>query len=167
MLISRRLALEGVSETSSSACDTDADSGGGGGGDFSDEVDAVMAEVESDVKKGDLAKQIEFEKMKFELNEWRRKNAAANGGSTITAVPSPFASAPTGAAPVAAAAAEEKPKKIKRGQIPNQSVKYKEKQVSAYARAMTLMDWFVNTVTLGTSIQCHRCHLTTPALRIA
>lgn len=92
-----------------------------GGGDFGGEVDTVMTDVESD-----LASEIKVERLKFELKEWKRKNAALDGGSTIAA-----------AAPVAAAAAEEKPKKIKRGEKSGVSVKY-ETKVSAYVRAKML-----------------------------
>ncbi|CAN0254918.1 unnamed protein product [Ectocarpus sp. 6 AP-2014] len=111
MLISRRLALEGVSETSSSACDTDADSGGG---DFGGEVDAVMAGVD---------REIEMERKIKLLRQLKTENASCGGGAT----PATVAPAPTGAAHLAAAGAEEKPKKIKRGQIPGQSVKYEPK----------------------------------------
>lgn len=127
MLIARRLALEGGSETSSSACDTDADSGDGV--DFGGEVDATMAEVEKELK---------FERMKLELKELRAKNAAGGGGATFAKVEPPLVPAPTGAAPVAAAAAEQKPKKIKRGQIPGQKVKY-ETKVSAYVQTRLFM----------------------------
>ncbi|CAM9899966.1 unnamed protein product [Ectocarpus sp. 12 AP-2014] len=116
MLAGRRALLEGGSSNSSTASDTDVSSGGGG--DLDAEVDTVMTEVESE-----LAGEIKVERMKFELKEWKRKNATADGGST----PATVAPAPTGAAPVAAAAAEEKPKKIKRGQILGKSVKYEPK----------------------------------------
>lgn len=116
MLISRRLALEGVSETSSSACDTDTDSGGGG--DFGGEVDAVMADVD---------REIEMERKIKLLRQLKTENAAGGGEAT----PATVAPASTGAAPVAAAAAEEKPKKIKRGQIPGVKAEY-HKPVSAF-----------------------------------
>lgn len=130
MLISRRLALEGGSETSSSVGDTDADNGGG---DHDSEVDAVMREVE-------LELQIK------RLRELKAENAAAGGGATLAKV-APSVPAPTGPPPAAVAATEQKPKKIKRGAVPGQSVKYKTK-VSAYVRAKTCMYLFICTVTV-------------------
>lgn len=136
MLITRRRVLEGGSETSSSTGDTDVDSGESV--DFDGEVDAKMAEVEKELK---------FERMKRELYELRAKNAAGDGAATFAKVGSPLVPAPTGAAPAAAAAAEQKPNKIKRGEIPGQKVKYKTK-VSVYICARMLYVLYVRAVTL-------------------
>lgn len=144
MLVARRLALEGGSETSSSAGDTDVSGGdvSGGGGDLDGEVDTVMAKVE---------REIELELRVKRLRELKAENAAAGGGATLAKV-APFVPAPTGAAYAAAATVDEKPKKIKRGQVPGQSVKYalrKFKKVSAYVRARTCKKYLlVCTVTL-------------------
>lgn len=126
MLIARRRAFEGGSETSSSAGDIDISGGdvSGGGGDFDVEVDTVMAEVDREVG---IDGEIETERKIKLLRQLKRENAAADGGST----PATVARAPTGAAPVAAAATEEKPKKIKRGQIPGVKADY-HKPVSAF-----------------------------------
>lgn len=158
MLIARRLALDGVSETSSSACDTDVSGGdvSSSGGDFDCEVDAVMAEVERDTEK-----QAKIERLEKALRTLKAENPASSQGATLATVPPTFAPAPTWTALVAAAAAEEKPKKLKRGQ--GQSVKYAARPVSAYVRARTVfagLYLLVCTVTLVARRECHVLTLT-------
>lgn len=140
MLVARRLALGGGSETSSAACDTDISSG-----DLDSEVDVVMTQVGRDIK---------LERMEKVLRQLKAEQAAAAGGATPVAE-ALLVPAASGAAPATAAAAEEKPKKIKRGQIPGHSVKYdprKPQEVSAYVRARTCMYLLVCTVTLEARI---------------
>lgn len=101
MLDTRRLALEGWSETSSAAYGTDVS--GGGGGDLDGQINAFFCQVDTD---------IETERMRKDLRELRAEKAAAWGAklATVTSV----VPTSTGAAPAAASTVEQKPKKTKR-----------------------------------------------------